>query len=332
MSVLIAGLWLGCAPNADECPPPAPVSSPIPRDPNPPVTEVITQVASPVLDALLVVGPMDPPSVPALVDAIPRFVAPVLASGVDFHVGLVTTAESDTIGLLEPWDGQPYLDRDGALESFPDVQGLVPADDERAGFDAIGAALDGVTNLGFRRDGPLHTLVVSSDDDASLTEPSEFVAWYEGLGPRTSPPTFSAIVPTDAVRYRAAQSALGGDVSAPEDDAWDEALEEFGRVAMGLDQEFFLSGRPTTGTVQVAVSIPVEGEPGEFITLEFEPADYDDAGNLVNTSVTLTFRFDDVRNSVALLEYVPEPGAQVQVTYRPIEGADPYVPDSDCPR
>jgi len=158
----------------------------------------------------------------------------ILASGVDWHVGVITTDTDDRTHsgrLVASPNGDRWLDADTPFvdEAFAVLVtvGDTGSGDER-GLEALQLALvdhaDGI-NAGFRREeAALHTVVLSDEDDASRgVVLDDLAAWYEALAPEPEDAVFHAVVGTDATgpfgalnyggRYIALAEATGGSVA-----------------------------------------------------------------------------------------------------------------------
>lgn len=125
-----------------------------------------------------------------LIAALPDVSASLLASSLDFHVGVVST-DMDSAGhkgRLQGAGGPLWVDRDtpdpvDALEQMADL-GIGGSGDERglaavvASHDALGATY----NQGFYRDGSqLAVVVVSDENDHSVGSTADFSAWLQTI-------------------------------------------------------------------------------------------------------------------------------------------------------
>jgi hypothetical protein len=253
-----------------------------------------------------------------LVDSFPAFAEYFVDSGLDYHIGVITTDIVDPLddGSLERARGYAYIDREtedpvGVFGVMANV-GIV-AIGEECGIGATFHALEAkreTDNRGFyREDADLHTILISDEEDQTppnVITADEFVGWYTGLKREGQERTFSSIVsfvdnpPADrGVRYMGVTEQIGGitwDIAAGE---WPVVLDQLGLQAGGYRTEFFLSHPP----------VPEERENGVFIP--HDRAVFDDDGNLVDGRWT----WDRSRNSITFEQYVPEPLAVIAITY-----------------
>lgn len=271
----------------------------------------IVQLTAPRVDVLWTIdnsGSMAPYQ-EALVENFPAFIDFFVGSGLDWHVGVTSTDVEGTYlgarGTLVAVAGEPFLDADSPspLSMFEAMATLgTSGSSVECGLGATYLALeverDGA-NAGFwRDDAAIHTIVISDEPDQtppSLLSREEFTAWYAGLKPTVDLRTFSSIVDRRAgAAYLAVTAAIGGVEAGIHDDDWSGVLEALGMQAAGLRQEYFLSRLPAPETLSVVV------EEAEGVRLVFDPADW---------------RYDEGRNSVTFLEYVPGSLATVELTY-----------------
>lgn len=257
-----------------------------------------------------------------LADNFDGFMTYFLESGLDYHIGAVSTdmASSAQQGRLQP-GGTPsalYIDPETSdpLGVFGDMvlMGTQGATTEQ-GRDAVYAALEppdgpGGANAGFYRDDAgLAVIVISDEDDQSNDlSVSEFVDWAVNLKSDPEMVSFSSIVATESdvvdtscpvggqgTNYLALTTALGGVEWSICDEDWNQALQQLGIQAAGLQREFFLTHIPVEDTIEVTV---------EF---EGEPVTPPEGG--------FDFTYDRSRNSVTFTEFVPEPLSEVFIDY-----------------
>lgn len=244
----------------------------------------------------------------------PRFLQYFQGSGLDYHIGVVSTdmnAPSDQ-GKLEERAGVRWLQEDTPNKSqiFSSMIELGTGGHyDEMGIDATYAALevhkDGY-NAGFLRDdASLHVIVVSDEGDYSWRiTPAELAAYLNGLKPTDDMVTFSSIVsprptcwtaaePGDA--YVAVTQAVGGIYWSICNDNWVGVLEQLGMQATGLKREYFLSQLPVVETIQVKII-----QEGVTIVKHYE----DD------------FYYVPERNSIVFHEYVPDPLAELYIEYQ----------------
>jgi hypothetical protein len=248
------------------------------------------------------------------------------ASGLDYHVGVVTTDMSSNreSGRLvtDTQNSQRYIDNtfseSDAIATFGRraVLGTDGDSDER-GKDAVRAALvdhvNGVNAGFYREDAALSVVVISDEPDFSTISVNTFTQWMRGLKVSEEMVSFSSIVgplpngctPPGGDEWSSAEAGegyvevtrdLGGvewSICSPD---WQGALTELGLQAAGLKREFYLSLVPVESSISVHVE-PQDGEP----TAPF----------VAGTDYT----YSRARNSITFLTFVPPPLAQVVVRY-----------------
>jgi hypothetical protein len=249
---------------------------PEPSEPEPvyeTVTDTFVQQAHPVVDVLWVID--DSPSMRGELDQIfslaPTFLDWFLQSGLDYHIGVVSTdvaergelrASSEGLLWLDPQTPDPHQVLLELLQSDPGSsceQGLVTS----------GLALQGV-NEGFLRDGSaVHVIIVSDEVDQSDPEvvtAEEYVDWFTALGEAR---TFSAVADSSAVpgcgqgvwsRYADLVEAIGGVYWELERGDWDLMLDTLGLATTDLRREFVLSEPAIPETLEVQL----DGQPADF--------------------------------------------------------------------
>jgi hypothetical protein len=158
-------------------------------------------------------------------------------------------------------------------------------------------------------------IVVSDEPDSSPAEPvslGEFIEYMNGLRADPDAVTFNSIVgPTEpefpcgdvsapGLAYIQATVGIGGVFWSLCDEDWNGALEAMGLAASGYLREYPLSERPVDGTIRVTVE-------NEGYTLGFDEwTEEDPTGDWV---------YNESRNSITFLTYVPPPSAVVHITY-----------------
>lgn len=305
-------------------------------------TDVIRQGVSPRVDILWVLdnsGSMSEEQ-QKLSDNLNAFFQYLDGSGLDWHIGVTTTdTESSTQGgKLIPVAGYPFLAQqvpfNDELFSMMVRVGTGGSADER-GLYATWLALSQPTpeivsaNLGFyREDADLHVVVVSDEEDYSEDHLStwELVTFLQSLKPDPRQTvTFSSIVGPGprgcqspdgtadyGARYLSVTRALGGIEASICEADWVPFLEELGLAASGQRQEFFLSEVPDPATLQVAVVSPFRRWRGVPVT---DLAEVETACAAAGATDCVGYRYDDVRNSVVLLNFVPGRLAEVRLRY-----------------
>ncbi|MCO4744373.1 MAG: hypothetical protein KC912_06265 [Proteobacteria bacterium] len=263
----------------------------------------------------------------------PRFMTYFEESGLDYHIGVVSTdmRSPDAQGRLKNASGFRWIDPE---TPSPDLVFSALADlgtsgdaDER-GRDAAWTAI--VTrrhteNFGFYRDdAALSVIVISDEDDQSAEEVislPDFITNLPALKERPGMVSFSSIVgpqggcqtlsdsgfPTTTeagLAYLIATDAIGG-ISWPIcDEDWSALLSQLGIQAAGLRTEFFLSEIPVESTVSVWVEVD-----GEAVEIENE-----------GPSGLPAWSYDRTRNSVSFRVFVPPPLSEVFIEYQVLSG------------
>lgn len=246
-----------------------------------------------------------------------RFLEPLLGSGIDWHVGAVSTAPDADGALTAPMEGVCFLAADTPVPDLllADLLGVGGAGEEpQAVLGAVHSAWfeqADATNAGFYRAGAeVLTIAVTGGDDATTAlSPDAFVADYATLG---SARTFTVLGdPSDSAVLGGVADDLGGavlDASAPDLGA---VLEALGSQAGGYAVEFFLSRSPVVGTLDVTV-LTEDGGLRTFPSAVPDP---------VTGAYAEGFLYDSRRNSVSFVGYRPEASATVTVGYIPAASA-----------
>lgn len=319
VGVAAAGVTAGCVEyEISKDPPTYPVSEP-PVIEAPVQTDVIVQVTIPVVDVLFVID--DSCSMEdeqgALTANFPRFMDYFVGSGLDYHVGVVSTdLDSAQGGKLQIGsDGNKYiepnsLDPIGVFESMASL-----GTDGSASEQGIGAtyiALEeyrDLFNAGFyREEASIHTVVISDEEDQTpdtVVSLGEFIAWYDQLKRDASQHTFSSIVETSGNdrgdAYLDVTAAVGGITWPINDGGWGDLLDRLGVQASGMKREYFLSHLPVPGTIEVQVEDP-SGTVLPFAEAQSEPP-------------TDGWVYSQPRNSITFVTFVPEAQSRVQISY-----------------
>lgn len=294
-------------------------------------TDAIVQVTTPKVDILWVMDNSGSMScvtgchgslTEKVTENFPRFMDYFLGSGLDYHIGVITTDIDDPnqAGRLQYGLGYKYIDEDTSdpLSVFMEMGtvGTEGSGQERG----LGATYMSYEDVGdtynagfFRSDAALHTTVLSNEDDftpSSLVSQSEFVDWYDDLKDDTDQRTFNCIVcvntgseecPDQGTNYVRSSEDIGGIIWDITRDDWADLLDQLGAQAAGLKREYFLSQVPVPSTIVVQV----EDVGGALLT--FDRAE----GNPPVGDWT----YDSSRNSITFLSYVPESLSTVLVTY-----------------
>jgi hypothetical protein len=237
-------------------------------------------------------------------------------SGVDYHVG-VTSTDMDNpwkSGRLVSAANGRWIDPDtpNAEAVFTDMALLgINGTGNEAGIGAAYAALElhaEDANAGFLRDsGGLQVIVISDEEDHSGTMPisrGEFVEYLWGLSATKDAVGFSSIVTPPGVfgmngetpgeNYLFVTEQVGGQVFDIRSHDWSRLLDDLGMEALGLKREFFLSQLPAAGSLEVWI---IEDE----VVFAMEEGE--------------DWTYDAVRNSVTFVHRIPEPYAEVELTY-----------------
>ncbi|MEQ1565678.1 MAG: hypothetical protein ABMA64_08575 [Myxococcota bacterium] len=276
--------------------------------------DAIVQAATPLVDALFVIDnscSMEEEQA-ALSANFYQFMAYFDGSGLDFHVGVVSTdldAPSHQ-GHLQAAGDVLFIDAHTPepTEVFAQMAALgTTGSGQERGLGAAYLALEvhrDTFNAGFYRDdASIHTVLISDEQDQTqdtVISESEFVDWYSALKRSSGDRTFSSIVetygPDAGTVYLDVSRDIGGttwDIASAD---WGVVLERLGLVASGLRREFFLSRLPVESTLDVQI----ERADGSVI-----------AGLTSGRDWT----YSASRNSVTLVEIVPEPYATVRLAY-----------------
>lgn len=265
------------------------------------------------------------------------FINYFVGSGLDYHVGVVSTGFDDAgdRGKLRSSGSHKWIDEDtrdptGVFRDIAVMGTDGPADEK--GRDQVYGAIEllgrdaGSPNAGFYRDdAALSVIVISDEDDASrVTTVNEFVDWMVGLKERPEQVSFSSIVgppggcdgrggtAVEGKDYLRITAEVGGIAWPICDDNWSQVLEDLGIQVAGLQREFYLSAVP----VEDSIEVWVETEEGRD--------DYDRE---------VDWTYSRSRNSVKFNTLVPDPYAEVFVSYEPLSASqaaeDEQVDSSD---
>jgi len=338
-AVIVAALASGCAieNNLGQQPPSWPNSVP-PPIPGVSKTDALLQVTTPKVDILWMVDNSCSMynEQGDLTANFPYFMDFFLGSGLDYHVGVVSSDiienHNGSQGKLVQINGVKFLDPDSPspVEMFVQMaslgtNGTFPEKGLGATFLALEEKRD-TANAGFYRDeAALHTIIISDEPDytqASLITQAEYVDWYDSLKRNRDQRTFSSIINMNAgSAYRNTATAIGGIVWDLNQDNWPQLLERLGLQAAGLKREYFLSDRPVLGTIVVRVK-DVSGATLDFAEAELDPS----TGRLVDADADGRpdgdWVYDATRNSISFLEYIPESLSTVLLQYDVLAAAE----------
>lgn len=249
------------------------------------------------------------------------FIDGLLASGLDYHVGVVSTDVEDQghAGKLRQSGGVRWIDPAtsnpatvfGAMAQMG-TDGAVVA----RGLDAVVAALDtqGASyNEGFEReDAVLHVVVLSDGTDQSAIDPADFATWLAGRKPNAGHVSFSSIVPLggggcgdgvgDPSRYLEVTERVGGltwDLCGPDAVASAGPLVVGAGAGVGETQtEFLLTRLPNPATLEVSETVD---------------------GVTVARTEGEDWVYDPVRNAVVFVLGGPPQDASIEVAYDVLE-------------
>lgn len=296
---------------------------------NPIQVDRILQVNRPAIDVLFVVdnsGSMEQEQA-NLAANFPQFMNYFLGSGIDYHIGVISTdlVTGSQAGKLQSAMGYRYIDEftDNPTDVFAAMATVGSNGNwEERGRDAVFTALDlrrdAPENQGFYRGGAgLEVVFVSDEDDVSeLMSETEFLQWFEGL--KWSPERTNAhaiVTPrnvnqcpeglTPGIDYLELADATEGQKFNICEDDWAPMLDSLGLATSGLRMEYFLSRLPVLSTLEVTVTSP------EGITFQYVECLAGDEIEDESCQVAYT----PVRNSITFLDEEPEPFSEVYIQY-----------------
>lgn len=294
----------------------------------------ITQVTIPAVDVLFVIDnscSMEEEQ-RALRDNFGSFIQYFTGSGLDYHVGVVSTDMDNRQErgklILDNSGPERYIDNTmsetDAIESFRQRATLgVNGSGTEAGLDASMTALTTErysTNDGFYRDSASLSIVVISDEpDQSGTSVNEYVNWIRGLKTDEEYTVlFSGIVGPDHTTCATAErgtgyievtNQLGGVLWPICDEDYSSVLEELGLRAAGLKQEFFLSLVPVESTIAVSVE--------------------DTSGVVTEFAAGSDWTYSRTRNSITFAEFIPLPLSVVEIEYEVLASSQGLEDEGD---
>jgi hypothetical protein len=285
-------------------------------------TDVILQTQTPKVDILWMVDnscSMGDDQT-RLTQNFPTFMDYFVGSGLDYHVGvtssdIISTAPNGADGKLVIQRGLKFIDIDtpDPILIFSEmatlgIGGRFPEKGLGGTYKCLEEKRDTI-NAGFYRDeASLHTIIISDEADytqSSLITQPEYEQWYSGLKAEQGDRTFSGIISAGGSRYRQTIDAVGGIEDSVLNSDWSEVLQRLGIQAAGLKREYFLSGVPVLGTIEVTVE-----NPGGAV-IAFDEAVVDP----VTGSVDGEWTYDEARNSVTFVEFVPDSLSKVVLHY-----------------
>ena len=248
-----------------------------------------------------------------------RFIGYFIDSGLDWHVGVVSTdmGNNNHKGKLRAAAGVRYIDQDtpDPLVVFKSMATISPTmtsgmeSGRAAAYTALETRRNGY-NSGFYREGAsLSIIAISDEDDYSGNSPVtrvEFINWL--LNIKTSPDkvTFSSIVGSpggcstaieEGGDYIKVTQAVGGILWSICNNNWAAVLDDLGMQAAGMKREFFLAELPVVETIDVRVV-------SDGITFIFEEGECEEC-----------YTYSASRNSITFNDYLPDAGAEVIIDY-----------------
>ena len=268
-----------------------------------------------------------------LADNAAAFLKQYSASGLDWHIGVITTnmRDDDHRGKLQDGSGYRWVD-----PTVPDPitvfqsMAVVGRDgpNSEQGRDGLYASMNDpeamAYNEGFYRDDArLSVIIVSDEDDHSDLALDDFLLWISDLKQTTDMVTVAAIIQPDEVCPRAdldgdgdrecdpaptcectlnkqgldyieVVHATGGIVFDIAEDVWEPALEELGDLGAGLSRVFHLPKLPVVDSIVVWV---------------------EDDGRTFDFTMGVDYDYDEVRNAIVFRSYTPRASADVYVDY-----------------
>jgi hypothetical protein len=254
----------------------------------------------------------------ALTGNFDNFVRYFVGSGLDYHIGVVSTDQDDINhnGKLQEYGGHRWID-DTVSNPEAIFKGMASLgvdgsanETGRAQVYKTLSAPDSAWNAGFyREDAYLAIVVISDEDDRSGNYPAlnEFKPWLENLKPEEGQVSFSSIVGLDnscstaslGSEYLDVTRYIGGIEWHICDNRWDLVLEELGMQAAGLKREFFLSEVPVEATVSVRVL---------------------DDGTEQDFMRDVDWEYSRARNSIRFFSFIPNPLSEIFIDYEVLAG------------
>ena len=281
------------------------------------------------------------------------FIGFFLNSGLDWHIGVISTDTEDPTksGKLQRGGGRRYIDPQTAFpeQIFTEMStlGTTGTATERgllASYRALGNNTQDIqrANEGFYRDdAALHVIVISDENDQSapLVNRNEYITFLQNLkDDRDTPVTFNSIVgprpagcnntdtnASPGTTYISVTEQVGGIFRSICEEEWEPVLEELGLQAAGLRREYFLTELPVLDTLDVWV---VDGGQSRDGVLESEvPQDltaqqYCAQNPDLQRTACFPYYYDPARNSIVLTDYVPRPSAVVNIQYSLLTSRD----------
>lgn len=312
-----------------------------PEDPNPLQEDRIVQVAQPKVDVLFVVDNSCSMSEEQqrLAANFPVFMNYFIGSGVDYHMGVTSTdmdsSAAGSSGKLKAVAGTRFISEEtvnpiqvfGQMTSLG-TNGFYEEKGRSAAYTTIEVKRDVPANEGFyREEASMHFIFVSDEEDQSGGNPvtrQEFIQWMRALkwapeftvahGIYFIPGTSCPDSDTPGVEYNAYVNQTGGTKQNLCAQDWGPFIDELGLQTSGLKREFFLTKIPVTTPWTINVRAVIDSDSGP-VNLGFDSCFAGEEVEDPDCQVT----YNPGRNSVTFLNWVPDPFAEVFITYNVME-------------
>jgi hypothetical protein len=282
-----------------------------------------------------------------------EFIESIEATGLDFHVGVITTdMESTEIGRGQLLGDPTYLTRDDDeyIAAFQErIQVGIQGSDREKGLDAAITALTepivSSSNAGFLRDGAVLSIIFVSDendctdrgaldgyDEATacyeysddLVPIYDLIEEYDAIKPDDDRTLISAIVGPEITencggavpgfRYQTMADAFGGITGNICQSSFSDIMERLGLQASGMLSSFQLTYFAVEDTIEVYISDT--SVPGEQIELDGE------TWVQISEDTTNGWSYDD---TYALIYFhgdaVPPREATIKIDYEVVPGS-----------
>jgi hypothetical protein len=286
-------------------------------------------------------------------DKFGNFIENIESTGLDFHVGVITTdMESTEIGRGQLLGDPSYLTRDDPdyISAFQErVQVGIGGSDREKGLDAAISALTepliSSSNAGFLRDGAVLSIIFVSDENDctdrgaldgyteanacyehsdELVSIYDLIEEYDAIKPDEDRTLVSAIVGPEITencdgavpgfRYQTMASAFGGITGSICQSSFSDIMERLGLQASGMLSSFQLTYSAVEGTIEVYIDDP--SVPGEPIELEGE------TWVMVDEDTSNGWSYDE---TYALIYFhgdaVPPRDATIKIEYEVVPGS-----------
>ena len=318
--------------------------SPVDHDPSlsqPPVevspiqVDRILQIQQPQVDVLFVVDNSCSMYEEQLLlsQNFPDFMDYFVDSGLDYHIGVVSTDMDDVAnhaGKLRVAAGASYIDSETAnpIAAFSvmanmGTNGAVAERGRAAAYTMVELKPDIARNAGFYRDdAALHLVFISDEEDQSGNFPigaAEFRTWMQNK--KATPDMVSAhsivgipgqtcaAIDTAGSQYISYTNATAGVLFDLCESDWAPLLDELGLQTSGLKREYFLSKIPVTDPLTLGVQVNVAQDDGRVLVLRFPTCMVGEEDAVCRVT------YNPGRNSIVFLDYLPDPLAEILVEY-----------------